>query len=118
MKIAIVGSRSFNDYEKMCTFIDEHLDNYEFGSIEAVVSGGAKGADTLAEQFARDNGFEMIVFPAEWKKFGPRAGFIRNVDIIRECDICFAFWDGQSHGTKHDLELCEEMSKPCYVYYF
>ncbi len=46
MKIAIVGSRTFNDYEKMCSFIDEHLDDYEFDSIEAVVSGGAKGAES------------------------------------------------------------------------
>lgn len=118
MKIAIVGSRTFEDYDLLCKFIGSVLSDGELASIEAVVSGAARGADTLAERYAEEHGFEMIVFPAEWKKFGRRAGFIRNVDIIRECDICFAFWDGESHGTKHDIELCEQTSKPCHICYF
>ena len=40
------------------------------------------------------------------------------VDIIKNCDVCVAFWDGQSHGTKHDLELCREYKKCCWVYYY
>lgn len=118
MKIAIVGSRTFEDYDLLCKFIGSVLSDGELASIEAVVSGAARGADTLAERYAEEHGFEMIVFPAEWKKFGRRAGFIRNVDIIRECDICFAFWDGESHGTKHDIELCEQTGKPCHICYF
>lgn len=90
----------------------------EHPAIEAVVSGGARGADTLAERYAQERGLQMIVFPAEWKKYGRRAGFIRNVDIIRECDVCFAFWDGESHGTQHDIELCEHMNKQCFIYRF
>ncbi len=118
MKIAIVGSRTFEDYELLCKFIGSVLSDGELASVEAVVSGAARGADTLAERYAAERGLEMIVFPAEWKKYGRRAGFIRNVDIIRECDICFAFWDGESHGTKHDIELCDETGKPCHICYF
>ena len=118
MKIAIVGSRTFEDYNAMCSFIEEKLATMEFTSIDAVVSGGARGADTLAERYAREQRLQMILFPAEWKKYGRRAGFIRNVDIIRECDVCFAFWDGESHGTQHDIELCEQMNKQCFIYRF
>ena len=118
MKIAIVGSRTFEDYNAMCSFIEETLATMEHPTIEAVVSGGARGADLLAERYAQEMGLQMIVFPAEWKKYGRRAGFIRNVDIIRECDLCFAFWDGESHGTQHDIELCEQMNKQCFIYRF
>ena len=118
MKIAIVGSRTFEDYEAMCSFIEEKLATMGCATIEAVVSGGAWGADTLAERYAQERGLQLIVFPAEWKKYGRRAGFIRNVDIIRECDVCFAFWDGESHGTQHDIELCEQMNKQCFIYRF
>lgn len=118
MKIAIVGSRTFEDYELLQSFIESILTGEELAAVEAVVSGGARGADTLAERFAAERGLRMIIFPAEWKKYGRRAGFIRNVDIIRECDVCFAFWDGESHGTKHDIELCDETGKPCHICYF
>ena len=49
MKIAIVGSRTFQDYDLMCEFIECKLSDMEFNSVEAVVSGGARGADSLAE---------------------------------------------------------------------
>ena len=115
MKLAIVGSRTFNDYTTMCKVIKEH---FNIDSITHIVSGGARGADTLAEQFAKEYNKELIVFPADWKTYGKRAGFIRNVDIINTCDQCVAFWDGESHGTKHDIELCEEQNKFHVVYIF
>lgn len=118
MKIAIVGSRTFTNYEMMCAFIERSLSDAEFNSIEAVVSDGARGADTLAEQYARENGLELIVFPAEWERYGRKAGPLRNVKIIQECDLCFAFWDGQSRGTEHDIDLCKEMGKKYYIYMF
>lgn len=117
MKIAIVGSRSFNDYALM----KEVIDNYKEKSavvFSAVVSGGARGADSLGERYAEENGLEKIIFKADWNKYGKRAGFIRNVDIIKNCDICFAFWDGESHGTKHDIDLCKEYGKDCVVTIF
>lgn len=114
MKIAIVGSRSFNDYDLMKQVIDNYKEsNNVFFS--AVVSGGARGADSLGERYANENGLEKIIFKADWAKFGKRAGFLRNVDIIKNCDICFAFWDGESHGTKHDIDLCKEYNKLCIV---
>lgn len=114
MRAAIVGSRTFADYEQMKKFIEdickrEHLD------IDTIVSGGARGADSLGEQYANEKGLGLLVFKADWNKYGKRAGFIRNVDIIKNCDVCFAFWDGESHGTKHDIELCKEHNKKCFI---
>ena len=87
-------------------------------SIREIVSGGARGADKLGEQFAKNYNLSLKVYEADWQKYGRRAGFVRNVDIIKYCDICFAFWDGESHGTKHDIELCEQYGKPCYICYY
>lgn len=109
MKLAIVGSRTFNDYNLLIKFIEKHYDTSE---ITTIISGAARGADSLGRQYAIENGYELIEFPADWKKYGKRAGFIRNVDIIKNCDECVCFWDGQSNGTKHDIELCEQMKKP------
>jgi len=117
MKIAIVGSRTFNDYEKLKEFISNTCEEHSY-EIDTIVSGGARGADALGEKFANEFGYEKLIFKADWDKYGKRAGFIRNVDIIKNCDICFAFWDGESHGTKHDIELCKEYDKPCFICYF
>ena len=109
MKLAIVASRTVNEYNLLIKFIEKHYDTSE---ITTIISGAARGADSLGRQYAIENGYELIEFPADWKKYGKRAGFIRNVDIIKNCDECVCFWDGQSHGTKHDIELCEQMNKP------
>lgn len=115
MKLAIVGSRTFNDYDMLIDFIN---DKYNIDEITHIVSGGARGADSLGERFAEEFNKELIVFPAEWKKYGKSAGFKRNVDIIQNCDECVCFWDGESHGTKHDIELCTKMKKPYKVCYY
>ena len=115
MKLAIVGSRTFNNYDLLLDFIQ---DNYDIEEITHIVSGGARGTDALSERFAEEFEKEKIIFPANWKKYGKKAGFLRNIDIIKTCDECVCFWDGESHGTKHDIDLCTEMGKPYKVCYF
>lgn len=117
VKAAIVGSRSFNDYEAMLRFLGE-ITHREGFRIQTIISGGASGADALAERAAREFNKELVVFPADWKRYGRRAGIIRNEDIIKACEVCFAFWDGQSKGTANDIELCKRYGKPCYICYF
>jgi hypothetical protein len=106
MKLAIIGSRTFNDY----FFLKEKLDPY-VSKITQVISGGANGADFLGEKWAKENNIETMIFYADWKKYGKRAGFIRNEYIINNCDLCVAFWDGKSKGTSHSLSLCEKYNK-------
>ena len=117
MKVAIVGSRTFNDYDKLQEFINGVCEKENI-VIDTIVSGGAIGADRLGERYAKENGIPTVVFFAEWNKYGKRAGIIRNVQIIENSDVCFAFWDGESHGSKHDIELCEKMKKKYFIYYF
>ena len=71
-----------------------------------------QGEDSLAEQYALKYNLETIIFKADWKKFGKRAGYLRNIDIIAESDIVVAFWDGISKGTKHSLNLAESRNIP------
>lgn len=110
MKLAIIGSRIFNDYK----LLQETLELYKH-KITLVVSGAAKGADSLGEKWALKNNIQTLIFPAEWDKYGKRAGYIRNEDIIKNCDCCIAFWDGKSTGTKHSISLCKKYDKPCKI---
>ena len=97
MKLAIVGSRDFLDYPWM-----EHclLQTFRVEDIETIVSGGARGADSLAERFAARQGLPIVVIPAEWNKYGRRAGPLRNTEIVNSVDALAAFWDGVSRGTR------------------
>jgi hypothetical protein len=108
MKLAIIGSRTFNDYNLLESYLNPYKNN-----ISLVISGAAKGADSLGEKWANKNNIKTLIFPADWNKYGKRAGYIRNEDIIKNCDVCIAFWDGESKGTKHALSLCKKYNKLC-----
>lgn len=115
VKLAVVGSRTFSDYATLNMILNKIKNEYNLKYIQ-IISGGAKGADTFAERYAEINKIPKLIFKADWNKFGKRAGMIRNVDIIKNCDICVAFWDGESHGTAHDIKLCKQYDKECWVY--
>ena len=104
-KVAVIGSRTFSNFD----LLEKTL--LPLGTI-IVVSGGANGADSLAEQYSLKYNLETIIFKADWKKFGKRAGYLRNIDIIAESDMVIAFWDGISKGTKHSLNLAESRNIP------
>ena len=89
MKIGIVGSRSRDSEEDYKKIVSEFLKHYTEGDI--IVSGGApRGADRFAEEFARSNGFTIIIHNADWSKYGKGAGPIRNTKIAQEADILVA----------------------------
>lgn len=115
LNVAVIGSRSFDDYGLLSRFIITRILPKR---IHCIISGGAKGADSLAERFAQEYHCDIKVFPAEWHIYGPKAGYLRNNDIIKSCDMSFAFWDGASRGTAHAIQLCEELNKPYWIYYF
>lgn len=111
-KIAIIGSRNITDYSILVDFIFKHLNINE---IDSVISGGAKGVDSLAEQFANEFNLSTKIFIAEWTKYGKGAGFKRNNDIIINADIIFVLWDGKSAGTKHSIDLAKKYNKILYL---
>lgn len=110
----VVGSRTFNDYELMKQKLDKLLQNQKK---VVIVSGGARGADTLAIQYAKERGYSVKVFPAQWEKYGKRAGYVRNEQMHEyiskvERRGVVAFWDGQSHGTEHNFSMCKKYGNP------
>ena len=106
MKIIIAGSRNFNDYNLLKTSCDNLLT--QFTNIE-IVSGTARGADKLGEKYAREKGYDIKQFPANWN-LGKSAGYIRNDEMAKYSDMLIAFWDGTSKGTKHMIDLANKRS--------
>lgn len=105
-RVIVAGSRTFNDYNQLSEVLDKIIAEDEY--IE-FVSGGARGADSLCEQYAKEHGFKISIFPAEWDTYGRSAGMRRNADMAKyaaECNgMLIAFWDGQSRGTKGMIDL-------------
>ena len=108
-KFAIVGSRSITDINLVNLILDSIL--FIFGKPLQIISGGAIGIDNIGENWAKENNIDINIIKPDWIKYGKKAGFIRNEDIISNCDICIAIWDGSSKGTKHDIELCTKYKK-------
>lgn len=103
MKIIVAGGRDFSDYELLKEKLDELIgENKE--DLE-IVSGMARGADTLGVQYANERGYKIKKFPAQWDKHGKSAGYIRNEEMAKYGDTCICFWDGKSKGTKHMIDL-------------
>lgn len=111
MNLGIVGSRTFSDYELMCKQLEKIKARLGI-DIDTIISGGAKGADSLGARYARDNDIGLIEHLPEWEKHGKGAAFIRNSLIVRDSDIIIAFWDGESRGTQHTLTLADKKHVP------
>jgi predicted Rossmann fold nucleotide-binding protein DprA/Smf involved in DNA uptake len=111
MKIAVVGSRGFNDFEKL----EKELNKYE---IDEIISGGAKGADALAEKYAKNHNIPVKVFKPDWRKYKRGAGLIRNKQIVENADIVVAFWDGASKGTKFTIDYAKKLNKKVVIVEF
>lgn len=107
MKLAIIGSRDFSNYKLLKAVLDRLI----FGEDDIIVSGGADGADKLAERYARENNIKTLILKPDWNKYGRRAGFMRNTDIWDASTSGIAFWDGESKGTKHSFEISKKQNK-------
>ena len=105
-KIIVAAGRSFNNYD----LLEQKLDYYLSSKINegydiVIISGTAKGADSLGEKYAINKGYEIERFPANWDKYGKSAGYRRNVDMANAADACIVFWDGTSPGSKHMIDI-------------
>ena len=115
MKVAIIGSRKFTNQKLFNKIIDRLFAKETFLNVNGIVSGGAKGTDTLAENYANEHGIEMKIFLPDWDGLGKSAGFKRNYQIWEEADIGIAFWDGVSKGTSHSFSISKNMNKKLVV---
>jgi len=130
VKIAIIGSRKFNDFDLMINSLAIYQNQ-----VTQIISGGAKGADQLAEKWSKQflNKNPIVIRP-EWRninhqnalikynkageKYDARAGLRRNQDIVNESDMVIAFWDGESKGTKHVISYARQVNKPIKIVLF
>lgn len=113
-RIAIVGSREFKNYAQLSQTVESYINTQD----DELVSGGAVGADSMAQRFAKENGFDIMIRYPKYKVFGKPATFIRNEKIARSSDLVLAFYQKgrfQEGGTantaywarKLDIELVE-----------
>ena len=102
MKVAIIGSRGIDNID---------LAEYLPPETTEIVSGGAKGVDTIARNYAISHNIKLTEFLPEYSRYGRGAPLKRNLEIINYADIILAFWDGKSKGTKFVIDSCEKMHK-------
>lgn len=106
MKVLVCGSRDFNDYKQL----EEVLDGI---SISTILHGAARGADTLAGEYASRHGIDCISFPADWDQYGKSAGPLRNIKMLTEGnpDLVVASVGPNSIGTKHMVKIARWAGK-------
>ena len=103
-RVIIAGTRDFSDYQLLHDKCDAILSAKRKDSNIIIVSGTARGADRLGERYARERGYEIRQFPADWLNDEKKAGPVRNAKMADNADALIAFWDGQSRGTKNMIE--------------
>lgn len=108
-RLLIAGSRDFVDYEYFKQCCEEYLENLPEFEVEYffILSGGARGTDTMAEKISHEWGFPFKKYPANWNtngKFDKLAGRKRNKVMAENCDMALIFWDGKSTGTQNMIQ--------------
>lgn len=130
LRIIVAGSRDFKDYDLLCDTLMKFLSDMDDPNIVdnpskvKFISGTARGADTLGEQFAYTYEYDVIRFPADWDRLGRKAGYIRNEEMAKYASeegntgALIAFWDGKSRGTMHMINLARQYGLIVRVIYY
>ena len=115
IRLAIVGSRNFTKKEfftsMMAYWVLDHQQEPDL-----IISGGAKGVDTLAEEYAEEHQIPTLILKPDWKTHGKAAGPLRNTDIVNEATNILAFPSKYGRGTQDTIKKAEKAGKPLTVY--
>ena len=109
-RVAVIGSRRFPNPEVIVAYVS----NLPADTI--LVSGGAEGTDTIAEQAARARSLSVEIYAADWERLGRKAGPIRNQQIVEASDLVVAFWDGGELGTLNTVMRAVEAKREVRVF--
>lgn len=110
MKLAVIGSRNFNDYKQLAS----ELDRLKL-KLTCIVSGGARGADQLAARYAKEHNIPLIEYLPDYEKHGRSAPLVRNKLIVDDADEVLAFWDYKTTGTGHSIKYAQKQHKPVMI---
>ena len=115
MKLIVAGGRDFTDTNRMIAELQKLVESGEITDSPELVCGMARGADMLAYSLWANNRMPIHNFPANWNKHGKSAGYKRNQEMGEFADAAVCFWDGNSKGTKHMIDIMNRLNKPVYV---
>ena len=107
MKVAVIGSRDLTV---------NNLEDYLPEGVTEIVSGGARGVDASAKNYALEHGLKLTEFLPEYGRYGKGAPLRRNLAIIEYADLVLAFWDGESRGTKFVIDNCKKRNIPVVIH--
>ena len=103
MKLLVVGSRSITDFE-LSPYINKEFDT--------IISGGAGGIDSLAEEYADKHRISKYIVRPQYEVYGRAAPIKRNEQMVDMADAVLIIWDGISKGTLYTLNYAKKMNKP------
>ena len=113
MRVIIAGSRDITDYDIVSKAV---MASGWFDDMTYVISGAAQGVDTIGERFANEHHILVKRYPADWKGWGKRAGFIRNQEMALNADGLIAVCDGKSKGTLNMIEIMQALDLPVFIW--
>ena len=113
-RVVIAGSRYFNDYGLFSSVVDKYLCRIRTEYELIIVSGHCYGTDLMAERYAKEHGFELEVYPADWS-LGRKAGPLRNKQMVDVADFAIAFYAGGA-GTRSLITFAKEKNIPVRIY--
>ena len=107
MRVAVIGSREL---------LVDNLEDYLPKETTEIISGGARGVDASAKDYALQHGLKLTEYLPEYARYGRAAPLKRNITIIENADLVLAFWDGASRGTKYVIDNCKKRNIPVKIY--
>lgn len=115
MKLIVAGGRDFTNTNRMIAELQKLVESGDITDSPELVCGMSRGADMLAYSLWANNKMPIHNFPANWDKYGKSAGYRRNQEMGEFADAAVCFWDGNSKGTKHMIDIMNKLNKPVYV---